>query len=257
LGTCLRMPVRVGKAVTQEEVAEAAGISRVWYAMMEGNRPVRVSSLVLGRLANVLAMETAERAALFQLVLPEVGCVSSSERSLGTLEAFQTLRPFTRRLWEAATEKDVLRLVREICMGQFHPDLVVSTVCGGPGIWNEVGVVGDADAVRRLAAFHAFALANFSPAFIDEMNCADALHEAGDVVTRSNMPPQNPRLAMQIERAHDAVGWRDVDFMVGRMRSRRGFVANVAIVHNSRHRYTESDQTQLGAISEIASLALS
>ena len=257
LGNYVRRAVRVGKTVTQEEVAEAAGISRVWYAMMEGNRSVRVSSLVLGRLADVLAMETAERAALFGLVLPEVGCVSSSERSLGALEAFRALRPFTRRLSDATTERDALTLIRELCMAQFRPDIVTSNICRGRGIWNELSAVGDADVVRRLEAFHAFVIANFSPEFIDELNYADALREAGDVLTRSKQTPQNPDLVIQVDRARDATGWHDVDFMVARVRSRHGFIANVTIFHNGRHTYTEADQAQLGTIAEIASLALS
>jgi len=257
LGTYPRRSVRVGKAVTQEEVAEAAGISRVWYAMMEGNRSVRVSSLVLGRLADVLGMETAERAALFRLVLPEVGCVSSSERSLGALEAFRALRPLTRRLSDATTESDALTLIREVCMAQFRSDIVMSHICRGRGMWCEVSAVGDADAVRRLEAYHAFAIANFSPEFIDELHYADFLCEAGDVVTRSSQPPQSPNLVVQVNRARDASGWRDVNFMVARVCSRHGFIANVTIVHNGCHTYTEADQALLSTIAEIASLALS
>ena len=258
LGTYVRRSARIGKAVTQEEVAEAADISRVWYAMMENDRPVRVSSLVLGRVADVLAMETAERAALFRFMLPEVCCVSSSERSLGSLEALRALRPFMRRLWNTRTEREALTLIREVCMVQFRPDVVMSTVCGGRGIWNEISAIGDADTVRRLQAFHAFAIANFSPAFIDELNYADVLCEAGDVLTRSAQPPPSRDLVAQLNRAAcDVVGWRDVDFMLARVRSRQGFVANVAIVHNSRYTYTEADRAQLRTIAEIASLALS
>jgi transcriptional regulator with XRE-family HTH domain len=50
LGVCVRVPVRIGKVVTQEEVAEAAGISRVWYATMENDRAPRVSVRVLGQI---------------------------------------------------------------------------------------------------------------------------------------------------------------------------------------------------------------
>jgi transcriptional regulator with XRE-family HTH domain len=57
----LRLPMRVGKVVTQEEVAEAVGISRQWYAMLESDHPVRVSATVLGRIVDALMMDTAER----------------------------------------------------------------------------------------------------------------------------------------------------------------------------------------------------
>lgn len=66
------MPARVGKPVTQEEIAEAAGISREWYARMEADRSVRASSRAIARIAEALMMEPAERLALFQLALPEI-----------------------------------------------------------------------------------------------------------------------------------------------------------------------------------------
>ena len=80
--------MRIGKAVTQEEVAEAAGISRVWYAMMENNRAARVSARVLDELVTVLGLEPHEHAALFRLALPETRSASCSERTAGMLAAF-------------------------------------------------------------------------------------------------------------------------------------------------------------------------
>ncbi len=73
LGQFVRMPARVGKPVTQEEIAEAAEISREWYARMEADCPVRASSRTLARIAESLMMKPAERLALFQLALPEIG----------------------------------------------------------------------------------------------------------------------------------------------------------------------------------------
>ena len=67
LGVCIRAPVRIGKTVTQEEVAEAASISRVWCATMENDRATRVSARVLDELASVLHMEPSERVTLFRL----------------------------------------------------------------------------------------------------------------------------------------------------------------------------------------------
>ncbi|MGB6602467.1 MAG: helix-turn-helix transcriptional regulator [Candidatus Cybelea sp.] len=92
LGVCVRAPVRIGKTVTQEQVAEAAGISRVWYATLENDRATRVSVRVLEELASVLHMELSERAALFRLALPELRSASLSERSAGLLDAFASIR---------------------------------------------------------------------------------------------------------------------------------------------------------------------
>ena len=71
LGSFVRHPLRVGRRVTQEEAAEAAGISRQWYAMMESGRAARISSRLLARLADVLMMSPQEREELLCSALPE------------------------------------------------------------------------------------------------------------------------------------------------------------------------------------------
>jgi DNA-binding XRE family transcriptional regulator len=72
LGSKARHPRRVGKRVTQEEVAEAVGITREWYAALERGRQVRVSPVVLSRIADTLAMTAEERRILFTLTVPEL-----------------------------------------------------------------------------------------------------------------------------------------------------------------------------------------
>lgn len=67
LGSFLRLPARVGKTVTQEEVAEAVNVSRQWYMMMETGRTAGISVAVLGRVADALMMDRRERATLFRL----------------------------------------------------------------------------------------------------------------------------------------------------------------------------------------------
>ena len=43
LGRYVRLPARRGKVVTQEELAEAIGVSRVWYAMLESGAALNTS----------------------------------------------------------------------------------------------------------------------------------------------------------------------------------------------------------------------
>ena len=78
LGSKARHPRRVGKRVTQEEVAEAAGITREWYAALERGRQIRVSPVVLSRIADTLAMTDEERRILFTLAVPELTHVFGS-----------------------------------------------------------------------------------------------------------------------------------------------------------------------------------
>jgi transcriptional regulator with XRE-family HTH domain len=58
--------------VTQEEVAECIGVSRVWYATLESQSGVRTSPALLDRLASALMLTTDERASLFNIALPEL-----------------------------------------------------------------------------------------------------------------------------------------------------------------------------------------
>lgn len=76
LGPYLRVQTRI-----EEEVAETVGITREWYAMMETDRPVRVSASVLAAISDALMMAADERTALFRLAIPELRSASLSENS--------------------------------------------------------------------------------------------------------------------------------------------------------------------------------
>ena len=51
LGPYERVPARRGRRVTQEELAEAIGSSRVWLSMLESGATLRPSPQLLDRLA--------------------------------------------------------------------------------------------------------------------------------------------------------------------------------------------------------------
>jgi DNA-binding XRE family transcriptional regulator len=72
LGSWERLPIRRGRPVTQEEIAEAVGVSRNWYRRLESGEAVRASTKLLDRLAKVLAFTPEERAELFVLGIPEI-----------------------------------------------------------------------------------------------------------------------------------------------------------------------------------------
>jgi transcriptional regulator with XRE-family HTH domain len=71
LGGYERLPVRVGRPVTQEEIAEAVGVSRTWYALLEAGAAHPSSSLA-NRIADALMLEPAERLALLRFAIPEI-----------------------------------------------------------------------------------------------------------------------------------------------------------------------------------------
>ena len=72
LGPWERLPMRRGRPVTQEEIAEAAGVSRNWYRRLESGDAIRASTKLLDRLAQVFAFPPEERTKLFLLGIPEI-----------------------------------------------------------------------------------------------------------------------------------------------------------------------------------------
>jgi transcriptional regulator with XRE-family HTH domain len=91
LGSWDRLPSRRGKPVTQEEVAESIGVSRVWYATLESQASVRASPALLDRLATALTLTTDERASLFNLALPELKLETASASSATAFAPMMTL----------------------------------------------------------------------------------------------------------------------------------------------------------------------
>lgn len=71
IGRQPRLHVRVGRAVTQEEIAEAIGVSRAWYAMIEADRG-EPSPRLLARIADALMLGPDDRLALLHLAFPAV-----------------------------------------------------------------------------------------------------------------------------------------------------------------------------------------
>jgi transcriptional regulator with XRE-family HTH domain len=69
LGPYRRVPHRVGRAVTQEEVAEALEVTRTWYALIEAEN-ARASPALLDRIGIIFALDAHDRLALFQLGIP-------------------------------------------------------------------------------------------------------------------------------------------------------------------------------------------
>lgn len=78
IGPYTRLENRIGRPVTQEEIAEALGVSRQWYAAIETGSTPRPSVALLDRIAAVFELDADERLLLFGLAIREVGaCVSA------------------------------------------------------------------------------------------------------------------------------------------------------------------------------------
>ena len=80
IGSLRRRQVRIGRAVTQEEIAEAIGVSRVWYAMIESGRG-DVSPRLLPRIADALMLDPEDRLALLRIMFQAFANVPESKAS--------------------------------------------------------------------------------------------------------------------------------------------------------------------------------
>jgi len=78
LGEQERFGTRRGRRVSQEEIAEAVGVSRAWYVSLETGAPIRLSVPFLDRVANALNATPHERAMIFSLVIPELSSLPVS-----------------------------------------------------------------------------------------------------------------------------------------------------------------------------------
>jgi DNA-binding XRE family transcriptional regulator len=75
LGDYERLGSRRGRPVSQEELAEAIGVSRGWYARLESGSNVQPSVSMLHRIADALKATPGERARLFRLAIPALESV--------------------------------------------------------------------------------------------------------------------------------------------------------------------------------------
>lgn len=76
LGSYVRLNSRRGRRVTQEEFAEAIGVTRGWYARLESSKAVQPSLSMLNRIAEALRATPSERATLFRLAIPALKSVT-------------------------------------------------------------------------------------------------------------------------------------------------------------------------------------
>jgi transcriptional regulator with XRE-family HTH domain len=254
LGPYLRLTKRIGKAVTQEEVAESVGISREWYTKMECDRPVRVSARVLSRIADALMMDPPERAALFRLAVPELRSTSLMDRTTAILDTLGSLRHLMRRLWAATSEAEALRLVREHGTTMLSSDAMVTFTRLGEGRWDRA-VTGDDDDDRG-ERFHALIGVRCCATVIDDLQCYTLMAQPGELITAAERNARFPEIGAEAQRALDAARYPDATMAMAHIRSRRGLVARIQVLHHTGHPYSELERAQLSALANLTSLAL-
>lgn len=256
LGRYLRLPSRVGKAVTQEEVAEAVGISRQWYAMLESDRAVSPSATVLGRIADALMMSPSERASLFRFALPELRLESPTRTSREVLDAFGSLRRLMRRLWAATSEAEALTVIREEASTQLEADAILTRTRVAEGHWDQAAS-GDPAGGERGQQCQALIRQRWGAPTVDDSHVYSFIRRPGEVVTRPERDARWPVLAAKVREAVNAHDSAEATWAMANVQTQHGFVARLMAVHNTRHEFSETERAMLGTLSELASVALS
>ena len=93
IGLYSRLPSRIGHHVTQEEAAEALGISRVWYSRIESGTVPKISRALARRIKETFAVPI-----FLSYTDPE-----SADVKRTALEAFAGLRDLSRRISNASS----------------------------------------------------------------------------------------------------------------------------------------------------------
>ncbi len=249
----MRQPARRGKVVTQEELAEAIGVSRVWYAMLESGTALKTSPRLLTRLAEVLALSDERRAVLFRLALPEIPVGDRAFAALNDLSSIIQLRTAARRLHSATSESEVLLTVSETISGVFgDSDIAGAFKRLQPGRWDYPVVMGGEKWANAMAEMNHVLYEGMTPEQIDETMLYRSFAEPGHAGNRNELFGKlscvalTRRLPMASEHATFSMPRRD------------GIEANVfALYVKGQKDFTETDRAVFGTLADLASLALS
>lgn len=252
LGPHPRLPSRVGKRVTQEELAEAIGVCREWYAVLESAETIRTSTGLLDRLADVLMATPEERARLFRLAVPEISRVQHTRESI--FQAFGGLRSGVKRLWSASKVEEALEIAAEE-LGTHFPcaDLIASFHRADDGRWKYLLVV-DRGLGNRNANLYTDLASSLTCERFDEIVLYPLLSEPGEIGSRDTYRATSVRSVYEEGLVkHKLTQWT---FLHGRIRSRRGIVAGITVKHADQRHYSDVDRAVVGAITSMVSLAL-
>jgi transcriptional regulator with XRE-family HTH domain len=272
LGTHARLPSRLGKRLTQAELAEAIGVSREWYAVLESAPTTRASPRLLDRVADVLMLAPEERARLFQLAVPDVWRVQPQDESIAVLEpepsskaleqrhgpilqAFSKLRSGAKRLWSASTVDEAFEIAaEEVSMYFADAGLVFFVQRVAKGRWKHPFVV-DRGLGARNADMYAELASSLTRGRFDEIVLYPLLSEPGDIGSRDTYRATSVATAYEAELVkHKLAGW---SFLHARISSRRGIIGGITVKHARERDYSDTDRAVISAIASVASLALS
>lgn len=123
------MPERVGKNVTQEEMAEVLGVSREWYARLESGKLSRVSREFAISASDRLLLDDATRRRLFNCTLSAAELIDRGRVGLRAVR-------FAKKVLSASSTAEAVQHGVEEVQSMVRPDL---TLAVGPEFSNAAG----------------------------------------------------------------------------------------------------------------------
>ena len=245
----------------REEIAELVGVSSDWYRWFESGRPVRVSVDFVNRVADALRLERDERMELFALALPHVGAAiqPSLRRSSATLlESARFLRKAIRRICSASGKCELFNAMTETAAEHFkHAEMVGVFERIETGRWDYPAVFENGRLERRVPELHFKMRQGLTPAEIDESMLHGELRAPGDVGEWRTLL-RTPFVKDHVASASVAAGMDQADCLIARVASGDGAEAAIFVTSYKTgvKLFDEFDQTVLGVIADVGSLAM-
>jgi transcriptional regulator with XRE-family HTH domain len=245
-----RLPTRVGKRVTQEELAEHLEISRGWYSRFEAGPPAVFSIVLLSRLGDVLLLSAPERAELVRLAMPELAPVVSRD-STDLYGALGVVRRAVKRLWKATSEDEVIHVAGEE-VRQLLPcsELIFARRIVAPEEAQFPQLGGNSRA--HLAAARAYALRRCTPEQFARLDAFWQCTAGGDLL-RIDAYPQDILREYRLALLEHGIDWDSP--VLAHIRGSSGS-AIVGGTSTRPHDVPELALPMLSTIADFASLAL-
>jgi transcriptional regulator with XRE-family HTH domain len=252
LGPHARHPSRLGKRVTQEELAEAVGVTRGWYALLECGSSTGASTGLLDRLAEALMVTPTERAMLFQLAVPEFGRVQLHSSAL--YEALSDVRQTVKRLWSATSEAEIFELAGEEAR-RLLPHSEIIWVQRGSQVAREFPCPGR-NSAARLAEARTHTGRQFTP---EQRALLDALWRrtpAGDILLPLEAYPRDIVRLIELGLCQHGVPGKSLSLVAAHIRGSSGFGVSLVSSSTRPHDMSKLECALLSAIADFASLVL-
>jgi transcriptional regulator with XRE-family HTH domain len=261
LGSYHRLPRRIGKNVSQEELAEAAGVSRIWYVQLERGARTRPSTRLLDRLADVLMLDGGERSTLFRLGIPSLNRSGLHAAEAATIDAFDWARRSMKRLWSATSEREALDIAAEQIYARYRAtDLVIAYVPRDEdGRWSRTDFFGPRGDVARGTACLAEYASVVGTCGMDDFRCFPDVVQPGETFAREPLFDALQsmgigREAMRVVLSHGLDTWCHLH---ARVRSRHDFIAGIALLAPKMYAFSDEDRVVMSTMTSLVSLAAS